>query len=145
MRRAIALLFALALLLAGCGGDDGSSGGGSAPSEAAANPGGSLSPDDGAEIEDAIKTWLLEGDCDVMTAAFLEDQIFIDEPAEACEAFENAFSAPSYSADAIIVSDIEGEGDRATAVVSDDFSNVKSTYRLKNEDGVWKIDSVDIS
>jgi hypothetical protein len=149
MRRALALplalLLTLALIAAGCGGDDGGSDGGSSPSEAAANPGGSLTPEDGAEIEDVLKTWLTEGGCENMTDSFLEDQTFIDEPEQACQTFEDAFTVPAFSADDVIVSDIKGNGDQASAVVSDDFSNVETTFQLRNEGGDWKIDSADIN
>ena len=147
MHRPLTLLIALALSVAfiagGCGGDDGDGSG--APSEAASDPGGTLTAEDGAEIEDTLKTWLTEGGCDKMTDAFLEDQTFIDDPEEACEAFENLFTEPAYSADDVIVSDITGSGDRASAVVSDDVSNVETTFQLRNEDGEWKIDSADIN
>jgi len=136
------LALASLLLIAGCGGDDD---GGSSPSEAASNPGGSLTADDGAAIEDTLKTWLTEGGCENMTDAFLEDQTFNDDPEEACEAFESLFTEPSYSADDVIVSDITGNGDKASAVVSDDISNVETTFQLRNEDGDWKIDSADIN
>ena len=141
--RVLAFVLALALFLvaSGCGGDDD----GGSPSEAASNPGGTLTADDGAEIEDTLKTWLTEGGCENMTDAFLEDQTFNDDPEEACETFENLFTEPAYSADDVIVSDITGNGDRASAVVSDDFSNVETTFQLRNEDGGWKIDSADIN
>ena len=149
MRRLLTLLTVLALLpallLAGCGDDEGGGDDGSSPSEAASNPGGSLSAEDGAAIEETLKTWLTEGGCENMTDAFLEDQTFNDDPEEACESFENLFSEPAYTAGDVIVSDIKGDGDRASAVVSDDFSNVSTTFQLRNEDGKWKIDSADIN
>ena len=141
MRRVLPLLFVLALLLAGCGGDDD----GSSPSEAASNPGGTLTAEDGAAIEDTLKTWLTEGGCENMTDSFLEDQTFNDDPQEACESFEDLFTEPAYSADDVIVSDIKGSGDRASAVVSDEISNIETTFQLRNEDGKWKIDSADIN
>lgn len=121
---------ALALLLAGCGSDGDGDGGTSGPE---------------GEIESTVKTWLMEGGCERMTDGFLEDQTFIDEPEKACETFENLFSAPAYSEDDVIVSDIEINGKSASAVVSDDFSNVETTFRLRNEGGTWKIDSTDIN
>ena len=151
MRRAFALLLLLALIGAGCGGDDEGSGTGSGGSEggsageAAADPGGTLTPEDGAEIEDVLKTWTIEGGCEYMTDQFLEDQTFIDDPEQACEVHESTHEDPLFSADDVIVSDIKGNGDRASAVISDDFSNVETTYGLLNEGGQWKINSFDIN
>ena len=147
MRKSLAVILALAslLLVAGCGGGDDDGGDASSASEAASNPGGTLTASDGAAIEDTLKTWLTEGGCENMTDSFLEDQTFNDDPEEACESFENLFSEPAYTADDVIVSDITGNGDRASAVVSDDFSNVSTTFQLRNEDGTWKIDSADIN
>ena len=150
MRRALALFLLLGSIAAGCGGDDSTDGsgggGGSDPtSEAAANPGGTLTPSDGEEIVDVLRTWTLEGGCEYMTDSFLEDQTFIDDPAEACEVHESTHEEPAYSADDVIVTDIKGTGDRASAVISDDFSNVETTFQLRKEDGAWKIDSADIN
>lgn len=150
MRRVITLLFLLALIAAGCGGDDSSGGDGGGESsdptsEAAANPGGTLTPEDGAEIVDVLRTWTIEGGCEYMTDAFLEDQTFISDPEEACEVHESTHEEPLFSADDVIVSDIKGNGDRASAVISDDFSNVETTFQLRNEGGTWKIDSADIN
>jgi hypothetical protein len=132
MRRTLPLLIvALALLLPGCGGDGVGSGSDSGGPE--------------GEVESTVRTWLTEGGCERMTDSFLEDQTFIDEPEKACETFENLFSEPAYGEEDIIVSDVEIKGRTASAVVSDDFSNVETTFRLRNEGGSWKIDSTDIN
>ncbi len=152
-----AILLTALLLIAGCGGDDeaepsttstetgttgatGDSGATDEDENAGSEP-SSLTSDDEAAIEDTIKTWLTEGGCDLMTDKFLESQTFQDDPAEACDTFEQNFSEPLYEADDIIVSEIEGDGEKATALVGDNVSNVESEYKLVNEDGQWQIDS----
>ena len=121
-----------ALALVACGGDD----------ETSATS--AVATDDEAAITDTIRTWLTEGGCELMTPKFLEDQTFISDPEKACEAFENAFTAPSYSADAVLVSEISVTGTKATATVGDEISNVTSTYDLVKDGDVWRIDSVDL-
>ena len=105
-------------------------------------------------IETTIKTWLTEGDCDLMTDKFLEEQTFNDDPKQACETFEASFSPPAYSADDIDVTDIEYVNDKATAIVgggpegvsvTSGGEEVTSKYTLVNEDGTWKIDSAELS
>ncbi len=104
----------------------------------------SSTPDDLEAIEATVKGWLLEGGCDRMTDKFLEDQTFIDEPEEACETFESLFSAPAYGEDAIDVTDISYENDKATASVVSEEIDATTVYHLVNEDGTWKIDSADL-
>lgn len=100
---------------------------------------------DQAAIEDTIKTWLTEGGCENMTASFLEDQTFIDDPGRACDRFNQLFTEPQFDRDDIVVTDIRVTGADATAIVGDDgISNIESTYMMRNEDGRWKIDSVDL-
>lgn len=95
-------------------------------------------------IETTIKSWLTEGGCDLMTDKFLEDQTFIDNRDEACDTFEKLFTEPQYSADDIVVGDVEYADDKATAEVGDTVTDITSTYNLVYEDGTWRIDSVDL-
>lgn len=136
---AVAALFAVVLLV-GCGGDDGES----AASSDSVTTEESAATDDTAAVEDTIKTWLLEGDCGVMTDKFLEAQTFLSDPEAACDSFEGSFTTPPYGEDDIVVSDIESDGTKAAATVGDKISDFESRYKLVNEDGTWKIDSVDL-
>lgn len=134
-RSSIATIATIALvtLLSGCGSDG----------ESGSNPSG---PE--GEVRESILTWLLEGDCDVMTDAFLEDQVLIGDDntrEENCELFENVFIEKQYDADDVKFSDVEINGSEASAVVGDDFSNIESTYTLVEEDGQWRIDSADLT
>jgi hypothetical protein len=150
VRKALAFLLASgAVVLPACGGDDETTSA-AVPSTtttstgATGATGAAVVAEDAAEIEDAVKTWLLEGDCDLMTDQFLEDQTFEDDPEKACDTFEQSFSPPEYGEEDIAVSDIEVNGAKATATVGDKVTNVESTYHLVNEDGTWKIDSADL-
>ena len=145
----LALLLASgAVILPACGGDDDSTPA-AVPSTTTTSTAGSgatgasVVAEDTAEIEGTVKTWLLEGDCDLMTDQFLEDQTFQEDPEQACEKFEQSFSPPQYEEEDIVVSDIEVNGDKATATVGDKVTGVESIYHLVNEDGTWRIDSAE--
>ena len=96
------------------------------------------------KVEETLKLWLTEGGCERMTDKFLESQTFEEDPEQACETFETSFTAPSYGADDIVVSDIEIDGETATATVGDEVSDIESAYTLTNESGEWQIDSADL-
>jgi hypothetical protein len=149
---------ALAAIAAGCGSDDSTSTEAEATAATATSTGATTSTtSDGSDldaIETTIKTWLTEGDCDLMTDKFLEEQTFNDNPTEACKTFEASFSPPAYSADDIDVTDIEYVNDKATAIVgggpegvsiTSGGEEVTSKYTLVNEDGTWKIDSAELN
>ena len=151
----------LAAIAAGCGSDD--STGTEAEATAAttstdeATTSTTSTTSDGSDldaIETTIKTWLTEGDCDLMTDKFLEEQTFNDDPKQACETFDASFSPPAYSEDDIDVTDIEYVNDKATAIVgggpegvsiTSGGEEVTSKYTLVNEDGTWKIDSAELN
>ena len=156
------------LALAGCGGDDEasstqSSGGGAGgaltaspqettttttPTETTdtsatedAKPSAPASDEDAEAISDTIKTWLTEGGCELMTDKFLESQAFVgDTREERCKYLEDSFQKPQYGKDDIVVKDVKVEGDTASAVVGDNFSNVEADYDLVRSGGRWQID-----
>lgn len=161
---AATMICGAALAVAGCGDDDSTSdsttaadtvatAGASTATVSEETTSTSVSPDIDA-IETTIKTWMLEGDCSLMTDKFLEDQTFDDNPKSACETFENLFTAPSYGEDDIDITDVQFENDKATAVVGGSVDGISvtsggeeitSTYHLVFEDGTWKIDSADLN
>ena len=159
LRMALVLcIAALAAIAAGCGSDDSTSTEAEATAATATSTGATTSTtSDGSDldaIETTIKTWLTEGDCDLMTDKFPEEQTFNDNPTEACKTFEASFSPPAYSADDIDVTDIEYVNDKATAIVgggpegvsiTSGGEEVTSKYTLVNEDGTWKIDSAELN
>ena len=157
---AATMICGTALAVAGCGSDDSSDS--TAVADTAATTAAdastettstSISPDIDA-IETTIKTWMLEGDCTLMTDKFLEDQTFDDNPKTACKTFESIFTAPAYGEDDIDITDVKFVNDKATAVVggspegvsiTEGGEEITSTYHLVYEDGTWKIDSADLN
>lgn len=141
------LLVALVALASGCGDDSEEPTGSTSTatttstSTGAAGASTELSAADRSAIERTIKTWLLQGECDLMTDTFLEDQTFIGRREEACKTFETIFTKPSYGSSDIAITEIEAAGGEATALVGDDSSEITSEYELVQENGTWLIDS----
>jgi hypothetical protein len=144
-----------ALALSACGGDDDPEPqtGGQPPAETAqtggqapadtGQTGGQAPADAGGEdaVKQAILTWTFEGDCEVMTDKFLEQQSFVgDTREERCDYFKKAYQKPQYSEDDIEFRSVDISGDMATVVIGSAGINVESEYKLVNEGGAWKID-----
>ena len=155
----LCLVALAALAVTGCGGDDATSSTTEADTAAttATDSSTTSTTSDIGEIdaiETTIKTWLMEGGCDLMTDKFLEEQTFDDDPKQACETFEAAFSPPAFSEDDIEITDVKYVNDKATAIVgggpegvsvTSGGEEVTSKYTLVNEDGTWKIDSAELN
>jgi hypothetical protein len=158
----ILCLLVLALALAACGGDDESgdrdaaatttqpataeteAGTQTAPAETAEAEGGG-SPEDEEAVRETILTWLLEGDCDLMTDEFLEEQAFVgDTREERCKFFEDSFQKPQYGRDAVKFRELKVTGDEATAVIGDEISNVEARYDLVRKGEGWQIASSEL-
>ena len=145
---------ALALAAAGCGDDENKNepAASSTPAQAQtstgkepAKPAPGEAPAADAGGEDAVKgtiiDWTFEGDCDLMTDKFLEEQAFIgDDRKERCDYFEKTFSKPQYKESDVKFRKVTVNGNTATAVIGSDISNVESEYKLVVQDGKWKID-----
>ena len=131
--RTLIIALCLSALVAGCGDDDGGSGG--------------RSTGEAGVVEDTVLAWMFEGGCQRMTDQFLEDQVLGigDTRAENCELFEGTFQEPQFDEDDVKFSDVEVNDSEASLVVSDDFTNVETTYELVKESGRWRINSVDIN
>lgn len=137
-----------ALALSGCGGDD-DEGGGDQPAASAPTTTQGAPSAGGAGGEDAVKQtiidWTFEGKCDLMTDKFLEEQAFVgDNRAERCKYFEDSFQKPQYSEDDVKFRKVEVKGNKATATVGSDISNVEADYTLVQQDGKWVIDEVSL-
>ncbi|MEX2193696.1 MAG: hypothetical protein WD844_00280 [Thermoleophilaceae bacterium] len=165
MRHLAIVTAALALFVTGCGGDDEdkepaadattpttesqpattqSTPTEAEPTDTGETAGGPASEDDEEAIRETLVTWLLEGPCDLMSDKFLEEQSFVgDTREERCELFEQSHTKPQYGEDDIITSGFRVDGDTASAVISDDFSNVETTFNLVREDGTWVIDGTE--
>ncbi len=145
----------VALVAAGCGDDDKSS-----ESATTSTPAQTTQPRDPVQPapedasdaggEDAVKEtilkWTFEGDCELMTDKFLEEQAFVgDTRTERCDYFEDSFQKPQYQESDVKFRKVTVTGDKAVAVIGSDISNVESEYTLVAEGGQWKIDEADLS
>lgn len=151
---------ALALVAAGCGGDDENKSEPAAetapaqtqsteaqkPAESA--PTEAPAADAGGEdaVRETILKWTFEGDCELMTDKFLEEQAFVgDNRTERCKYFEDSFQKPQYKESDVKFRKVTVTGDKAVAVIGSDIANVESEYTLVAEGGQWKIDGADLS
>jgi hypothetical protein len=129
---------ALALFSAGCGGGDDGKPSAKEPVKPApvAAPAGNEQA-----VKDTILKWTFEGDCDLMTDKFLEQQAFIgDNRKERCDYFEKAFQKPQYSESDVKFRKVSVTGQKATATVGSDLANITTDYTLVADGGEWKID-----
>lgn len=80
-----------------------------------------------------------------MTDKFLEAQTFEKDRDTACKTFETIFTPPSFDADQITVTKIEGDGSSASAVIGDTLgSGVSSTYKFEKVGDTWQIDQASL-
>lgn len=140
-----AVCLLVSLLVTACSGDsDNESDANSAAPETSASA--TLSADQEA-VKEVLVQSLLDPRCDLMTDDYLVKlSVFGDAtPDEACEQWKNGWVEPQFGEDDIIVSDIEVNGDVATAVVGSDYINVTTTYQLTRVDGSWKVSCDDFT
>jgi hypothetical protein len=150
---------ALALAAAGCGDDDEDSGNEPAASAPTTETTTTDAPPSTTEeapaetpaggedaVKEAILAYTFEGDCEVMTDKFLEDQAFVgDTRKERCDYVKDTFQKPQYSESDVKFRKVEINGTEAVATVGSDIANVEADYHMVAEDGEWKIDEVDLS
>src|SRR3954447_18996124 len=123
---------ASALLAAGCGDDQ----------KSATQPHPQASGEDA--VKDTVLKWTFEGDCDLMTDKFLEDQAFIgDTRQERCDFFAKAYTKPRYKESDVKFRKVAVTGNTAVATVGSDIANVTTDYHLVATGGKWQIDSGD--
>jgi len=156
MRAIRALLAALILLLAGCGGEEpappasttgptGASGptGATGATGSDSESGGALEASDQLMIEETVENWLSEGDCELMTDDFLEAQTFEADPQAACRLFRAQYETSDYSTDSVTASEFEGDGSEATVTITIE-GGISAVYTLIDKGEGWQIDSVDL-
>lgn len=138
----VAAALALPLLLGGCGGDKDSSGAGSDEP----TPSSTLT-DEQQAVKDALVRSLLDPSCDLLTEDYLVRMSLFDDTTvdEACEQRQNTWVEPQFDEDDIIVSNIQVDGDTATAVVGSEYINITTTYQLTDVDGTWLVSCDDFT
>lgn len=133
-----AVLILPLLLLAACGDDSDDSSEDDSPAETL--------PTDEAEVRDALVASFFDPSCDLLTEEYLlEKAILSDTPEEACNEHMQAWVEPQYTEDDVQVSDIEIDGDVATAVVGSEIADITTTYELTQVDGAWLVSCDDFN
>jgi hypothetical protein len=141
-RTAVAVLLALPLLLTACSGDDDGDDGDTGTDDSASE---TLSPDEAA-VKDALVAAFFDDSCDLLTEDYLVDKALLAEtPEEACEEYQRYWVEPAYDEDDVIVTEIEVDGDVATAVVGSEYINITTKYELMKVDGSWLISCEDFT
>ena len=141
-RTALAALFVLPLLLTACGDGDDDKGNDDAEGDDSAE---SLSPEEAA-VKDALVASFFDNSCDLLTEDYLVNKALLAETSEeACEEYQRYWAEPAYDEDDVIVTEIEIDGDVATAVVGSEYINITTTYELMNVDGSWLISCEDFT
>lgn len=168
-RRFLAALV-LPLALTACSNDDASDGADDTPATAGDQPtAGGSSPADGTEgtdtsggaagdltgedeaaIDEALKEFLVTGDCDLTTDDYLRDiAILAPEGAgrdELCASWEQTFSEPLFTKDDVVLTGLEGADGVATVEVGSEVApDVTILYELSQVDGAWLVSGDAIS
>ncbi len=172
-RRHLAALV-LPLALAACSNDDSSNEADDAPTTASDSPtsagstptdgsdgtegtadtddsaGGDLTAEDETAIDEALKEFLITGDCDLATDDYLRDiAILAPEGAsrdELCASWEQTFSEPLYTKDDVLLTELEGGDGVATVLVGSEIApDVTILYELSQVDGAWLVSGDEIS
>ena len=161
MKLLTALLVSLALVAAaGCGDDDDSGDEPAAttttaqteaptaeePTTTETAPAEASEEDEEAVKETVIK-WTFEGDCDLMTDKFLEDQLLGlgDTRKEKCDLFEKQHQKPQYSEDQVKLEDVQVSGTKASLIVTSELApDIKSKYDLVKTGDQWQIDAAEL-
>lgn len=162
-RRYLAALV-LPLALTACGNDDpsdeaddaptpasdGPTAGGSTPTDGTGGSAGDLTAADEAAIDEALKEFLVTGDCDLATDDYLRDiAVLAGEGAsreELCASWEQTFSKPLFTKDEVLLTDLEGSGGVATVEVGSEVApDLTILYELSQVDGAWLVSGDAIS
>lgn len=141
-RTALAALFVWPLLLTACGdgGDD------SDKDDSGDDTSEESLPPEEAAIKEALVAAFFSDSCDLLTEDYLVDKALLAEtPEKACEEYQRYWVEPAYDEDEVLVSDIEVNGDVATAVVGSEYINIETTYELMKVDGTWLISCEDFT
>ena len=161
MKLLAALLVSFALIAAaGCGDDDDSGDEPAATTTTAQNETttaeeptttettpAEASEEDEEDVKDTVIKWTFEGDCDLMTDKFLEDQLLGlgDTRKEKCDLFEKQHQKPQYSEDQVKLEDVQVSGTKASLIVTSELApDIKSKYDLVKSGDQWQIDAAEL-
>jgi hypothetical protein len=105
------------------------------------------SEEDEEAVKQTVVDWTFEGDCELMTDKFLEEQLLGlgDNRKERCDLFEKQHQKPQYSEDDMKLDDVQITGTKASLTVSSDIApDIKSKYDLVKTGDQWQIDAAEI-
>lgn len=137
-RRLLVPALVLPLLLTACGDSDEDPQESDAASEA-------LPPDEAA-IRDALVASFFDPSCDLLTEEYLLEKALLSDTAEeACDEHMQSWVEPQYDEDDVLITDIEIDGDVATAVVGSEIADITTTYELMQVDGAWLVSCDDFN
>jgi hypothetical protein len=110
---------------------------------ATAVPVPALSPAAEAAIAQALRSWLLTGDCRAMTDGFLRERTpgVSGDRRTRCAAHAAGFTVPALSASEIVVRDVAAAAGGANAVVTDHTSGIQAAVSLVRSRAGWRIRS----
>lgn len=163
MKLISALLVSFALIFAaGCGDDEEKNGEpaaststtapaeestAEAPTTTEATPPAEASEEDKEAVQETVVKWTFDGDCDLMTDKFLEDQLLGlgENRRERCDLFEKQHQKPQYSEDDIKFEDVKVTGTKASLIVTSEIApDIKSRYDLVKTGDQWQIDAAEL-
>ena len=137
-RRLLVPALLLPLLLTACGDSDEDPKGSDAVSE-------TLPPDEAA-VRDALVASFFDPSCDLLTEEYLLEKALLSDTAEeACDEHMQSWVEPQYDEADVLITDIEIDGDVATAVVGSEIADITTTYELMQVDGAWLVSCDDFS
>ncbi|MDF2732630.1 MAG: hypothetical protein K0S92_1263 [Desertimonas sp.] len=141
MKRTVTVaVLVLPLLLTACGDDgDDDSGDGTADESETMRP-------EQAAVRDALVASFFDPSCDLLTEEYLLAKALLsDSPEEACDEHMQSWVEPQYDEDDVLITDIEIDGDVATAVVGSEIADITTTYELMQVDGAWLVSCDDFN
>ncbi len=117
------------------------------PTTTEAAPPAEASEEDKEAVQKTVVDWTFEGDCDLMTDMFLEDQLLGlgENRKERCDLFEKQHQKPQYTEDDIKFEDVKVTGTKASLIVTSEIApDIKSRYDLVKTGDQWQIDAAEL-
>ena len=117
------------------------------PTTTETTPPAASSPEDEKAVQETVVKGTFEGDCDLMTDKFLEDQLLGlgENRKERCDLFEKQHQKPQYSEDDIKFEDVKVTGTKASLIVTSEIApDIKSRYDLVKPGDQWQIDAAEL-